>query len=189
MVPSHEGSEVTRAPADPGRQGAASGPPLTCSASQPTELKAQANGPQHTASPDTRELEARKGRRPPVRCSPRLPPPGATRNNPGRWRLRRVRLGYCTEGRRGFRGKCATTRDAHPSPTGHYPLSCPAPAHLRPARPRRPPQGGAVSGREGRGAPMVRHTPRDVMLGGVLRASAPSPLGTSRTHTPPRPAG
>ncbi|KAG0719629.1 hypothetical protein GWK47_007195 [Chionoecetes opilio] len=139
-------------------------------------------GPAHMRSPrgHNRELEARKGAKGGLVS---LQPPTTTHWTPQQQPradgalLQRVRLGYCTreELQEDFEGQVCDHCEMHTRrPLVHYLLSCPATAPLRPgpAPAAQPAGGGLLSGRKGRAALMVRHTPRDVMLG-VLRATPP----------------
>ncbi|KAG0711430.1 hypothetical protein GWK47_002290 [Chionoecetes opilio] len=166
--------------ADAAAKRAASGPSVTMHVPPSLQqLKAQARrAAAHYAHQTHRELEAGRGRRL-VRCSHRLPPHWTPpSNNPGQM------AHYCRCGvwatapersYRGLRGQVCDHCEMHTRrPLVHYLLSCPATAPLRPgpAPAAQPAGGGLLSGREGRAALMVRHTPRDVMLG-VLRAAPP----------------
>ncbi|KAG0695065.1 hypothetical protein GWK47_027065 [Chionoecetes opilio] len=146
------------------------------------QLKAQGDGPQRNCAHQTHP-RAGPGRgaagTPAATDLPptgRPPPPPATPRAYAHYCIV-VRLGYCTreELQEDFEGQVCDHCEMHTRrPLVHYLLSCPATAPLRPgpAPAAQPAGGGLLSGREGRATLMVRHTPRDVMLG-VLRAAPP----------------
>ena len=103
--------------------------------------------------------------------------------------LQRVRLGYCTREQlsEDFEGQeCAHCGRHSRLPLVHYLLSCPATARLRPvpAAAAQPAGGGLLSSREVKAALLVRHNPRDLLLG-MLRAALPPADHSCRTprHT------
>ncbi|KAG0718344.1 hypothetical protein GWK47_052577 [Chionoecetes opilio] len=163
--PGNEGADV-------GRQASASGPrhpqcpPLTAA-------QGAGGGRSTKGSPDHPELGPGRGRRPgvpePLTTTP-WTHPAKTRE----WRTTGGALGYCPreECRRTSRGK--GDMEKHTRAPGALPpvRSPPPPRGLAPAPAAQPAGGGLLSGREGRAALMVRHTPRDVMLR-VLRTMPP----------------
>ncbi|KAG0716469.1 hypothetical protein GWK47_009636 [Chionoecetes opilio] len=153
------------------------------------QLKAQARrAAAHCAHQTHRELEARKRQAAWYASATDYHPLDATQqqSRADGALLQHVRLGYCTreELQEDFEGQVCDHCEMHTRrPLVHYLLPCPATAPLRPgpAPAAQPAGGGLLSGREGRAALMVRHTPRrDV---GGAASNAPSPL----THHVPTP--
>ena len=94
--------------------------------------------------------------------------------------LQRVRLGYCT--REQLSEDCEGQECAHCArhsrlPLVHYLLSCPVTGRLRPVPAAAAQPAGEVllSSREVKAALLVRHTPRDLLLGVLRAASPPTP--------------
>ncbi|KAG0729224.1 hypothetical protein GWK47_030783 [Chionoecetes opilio] len=156
--------------------------PCTCPPAYSSQGAGRKGARRHFAPPDTPDWRPGRGRRPGTPQPPRLHPLDAPpSNNPGQMAhyLQRFCVGApFTRGehRRTSRGKCATTGE---QPVPHWCFtSCPAPAPRAPplgARPgpAAPPAGGVLSGREGRAALMVPHTPRDPGVGGAGEPAPP----------------
>ncbi|KAG0728225.1 hypothetical protein GWK47_032946 [Chionoecetes opilio] len=178
LIPSHVGSEVTRRRTRPPSE-----PPRPqrhhARASHLQQLKASETGRSTLRSPDTPRAGARKRQAAwyaaATDYTTHWTPPATTQ---GRWRTTAACASGLTAPERSYRGLrgavCDHCEMYTRHPLVHYLLSCPATAPLRPgpAPAAQPAGGGLLSGREGRAALMVRHTPRDVMLG-VLRAAPP----------------